>query len=74
MSPETLSTPETAVSDDNGSAEAKTDKKYVYLFTELEEAEEYVKIVRKQILDFFRHYAKVVWSFDALIREYIVGG
>jgi len=36
-----------------------------------EEAEEFVPVVRKQILDFFCHYAKVIWSFDALIRDYV---
>ena len=41
MSPETLSTPETAVNPQDGAAESK-DIKYVYLFTEIAEAEEYV--------------------------------
>ncbi len=40
MSPETLSTTETAAGAEDGTAAA--DKKYVYLFTEIAEAEEYV--------------------------------
>ncbi len=41
MSPESISTPEEAVDTGNGTAESKETKKYVYLFTELAEAEEY---------------------------------
>ena len=41
MSPETLSTTETAAGANNG-AGGSTDKKYVYLFTEISEAEDYV--------------------------------
>ena len=42
MSPESISTPEEAVDTGNGTAESKETKKYVYLFTELAEAEDYV--------------------------------
>jgi hypothetical protein len=39
-----------------------------------EVTEETVALVRKRILDFFCDYAKAVWSFDALIRDYLGTG
>jgi hypothetical protein len=36
-----------------------------------EEAEAFGEAVREQIMTFFAHYAKVLWSFDAEIRAYI---